>query len=146
MKLTTAILALCSLTLHGKEQRESLDAARALRVVIQIEGSSRDHVSKHGALGIYQLMPATWAQYSKMNPQTALSENPNAKAETERVALAHAQWIISTAMPALGLPATPYSFALIWGPGFGHVAKLNLSPKNVECARRFANLYLDPTF
>ena len=146
MKFSTAILALCSVVLHGKDHRDPLDAARCLRVVVAIEGSSRDHVSKTGALGIYQIQPATWAQYSKMPPSTATKGTPEAIAETERVALAHASWIIRVAIPDLGIPETPYSFALVFGPGFGHVSKLNLSPKNVECARRFSNLYLDPTF
>ena len=106
-----------------------------------VEASSVRHVSKTGARGIYQIKESTWRQYSERPHEWANELSYVAQAEARRVALRHAHWIVESAFPALGLPVTPYSFALVWHPGFGNVAKLNLSPANVDYAKRFENLY-----
>lgn len=120
---------------------DCLDVDRALEAIRLTENSPIDFVSKTGARGVYQLKPATWEQYSKQPHEWANSHTPAAIAETRRVALAHAKWIVAKAIPALRIPCTPYSFALVFGPGYGNVEKLNLSDENVRMARRCANIY-----
>lgn len=146
MKLATAAFTVLSSLLHGKDNPLSLDVPRLLRCVVAIEGSTTESVSKSGARGIYQIQPATWAQYSQEPHALASQDTPSARAKTLAVATAHAEWIIKTALPALGLPQTPYSFALLWGPGYGNTQKVNLTAKNVDYSRRFSNLYEDQTF
>lgn len=118
-----------------------LDVERALEAIRLTENSPVDFVSKSGARGVYQLKLSTWQQYSKRPHALANGTDVASKVETYRVALEHARWIVAKAIPTLRIPATPYSFALVFGPGYGNVEKLNLSDANVRMARRCSNIY-----
>lgn len=114
-----------------------VDAAKA------VEHARIDYVSPCGARGVYQIKEATWKQYSSKPFEWASEQSYVAQVETHRVALKHAHWIVEKAIPALRIPATPYSVGLIWNVGYGNVERLNLTDKNVDYARRFSNLYED---
>ena len=135
MKLHLA--SLLTLFSHHAKAHEPLNYPRLLSTVAQMEKASPYYVSPSHARGVYQIKPATWAQYSKKSHSCA-STDPE---ENTRVACAHARWIVEKALPALGLPVTPYSFALIWYPGYGNVRKLNLSDENVDYGKRFERIY-----
>ena len=120
-----------------------LDFLRLLNCIAEIENSPITYVSPSGARGTWQIQESTWKQYSQKPFSWASTFGRLEQIEARRVALAHAHWIVSQAIPALGLPSTPYTFALVWGPGYGNTQRLNLTGSNVDYAKRFENLYND---
>lgn len=147
MKLATAFLALFGVQVIANEAASApLSQPRLLDCVKEIENTRRDFVSKSGARGIYQMKRKTWEQWSDTPHKLANADDPGSKQTTYNVALKQAAWILQSGIPALKLPATPYSFALLWFAGYGNADRLNLTPENVDAAKRFENLYLDKTF
>jgi hypothetical protein len=118
-----------------------IDIARLTEAIRQAENTPLHYISPSGCRGEYQLSVLAWKQNSNQPFLLALTDTPEARATTKRVAESHVSWIVNKALPALKLPVTPYSAALIWRKGYGNVAKLNLTAENVDFARRVQNLY-----
>lgn len=135
MKLHLATLL--TLFTHHAKAHEPLDYGRLLSTVVQMEGATPFYVSPSKARGIYQIKPATWAQYSK-RPHTCATTDPE---ENARVAREHTKWIVEKAIPALGMAPTAYSFALLWFPGYGNVRRRSISEANDDFGKRFEALY-----
>ena len=140
MKLLAAILA----TFLPAQAAQGIDIARFVDAARAAENSPRHFISHDGARGCYQLKEITWSQYSKKPFEWATSDEPYALVETRRVALAHASWIVNSAIPSLNLSATVYTAALIWRKGYENVRKLNLTRENIDFAKRVCNLYESP--
>ena len=136
-----AALALLHPAAHASPSQPSLDIPRFIRAVRMVENSRVDYVSHAGARGIYQLKRKTWEQYSKHPFEWANEPTYIAQEETLRVARAHAHWVVEKAIPALNLPLTVYSVALLWIAGFGNVERLRLDDASVSFAHRVENIY-----
>lgn len=141
MKLLSLSLGLFASFLPMKAEKPALDVLKLVEAIKRVENSPIDYVSPVGARGVFQLKSSTWNQYSKHPHEWANRHDEASKRETLRVATEHAKWILHSAIPTLRIPATPYSFALVWGPGYGNVEKLNLTDKNVDFAKRCENIY-----
>ena len=140
------LLALVSSALHAKPTPPLLDYLRLIRCVKEIENAAITYVSPSGARGVYQIKQRTWEHYSTKPHEWASTFDRICQIENQRVALAFAHDIVEKYIPALGLPVTPYSFCLLYGPGYDRISKMNLTDANVDFAQRFAALYQDPTW
>lgn len=121
--------------------KPAVNVSHFVDAIKAVEHSRIDYVSPTGARGTYQIKESVWKKYSKRPFAWASELSYVAQEETRHVALQHAHWIVEKAIPALNLPVTPYSAALIWNPGYGSVEKLNLTDKNVDYAHRVENIY-----
>ena len=137
MNLVAALIAL----VIPPPAKPVLDILHLIEAIRQVEHSRIDYVSPSGARGVYQLKQRTWEEYSRQPFAWASDRTYVAQQETKRVALKHAHWVLEKAIPSLKIAPTPYSFALVWGPGYGNVDKLNLTDDNVDYAHRVENVY-----
>lgn len=145
MKAIAALFALVGIHGHAHET-EDLSQSRLLDCIQMVENSRLGFVSSSGCRGVYQISKSVWETWSKEPHQLANDQSEMARAITRNVALKQIHWILNVALPSLHLPMTPYSFALLWKPGYGNVFRLHLTDANVDYARRFRNLYEDKSW
>ena len=122
-------------------QSQAIDVARLTEAIRQAENTPLHHISPSGCRGEYQIGLLAWKQNTNLPFLLAITDTPGARVATKHVAEAHVAWITKKALPALKLPVTPYSVALVWRKGYSNVSKLNLTKENVDFARRVQNLY-----
>lgn len=121
--------------------QSKLSLSKAVEAIRVVENTSTSYVSPSGAAGQWQIKRRTWEQYTKESFAIVTDPDPGIQEKVRVVCLEHARWIVEKALLKLNLPVTPYSFALVWHPGFGNVQKLNLSAEAVSYARRVENVY-----
>ncbi len=110
------------------EEQPMLDAIAA------VENWRPGSVGRSGAWGKFQILPATWRQYSRL-PQRSASQ-----AEERRVAgeLLHD---IRTGLKSLKLPISSYWVALAWRSGIANIANRRVQPEWRDYADRAETVY-----
>jgi hypothetical protein len=112
-----------------------LEAIKAIEAVPSVS-----FVGKAGERSEWQITSAVWRELSAFPFASASRSEPIYRAETQRVARKHLQWVL-TALKGLGLPETPYSVGLVWNAGYGTIARRSLKSRHVSYAQRCENFY-----
>ena len=112
-----------------------LEAIKAIEAIPYLS-----FVGKAGERSEWQITPAVWRELSVFPFASASRSEPIHRAETQRVARKHLQWVISS-LKGLGLPETPHSVGLVWNAGYGTIARRSQKSRHVSYAQRCENVY-----
>ncbi len=96
------------------------------------------HPDKPGAageLGIYQICPKTWAQFSKQPHSCAYTD----AAENERVARALLVWL-KAGLQRVGVAPTPFALAEAWNAGLSATQRGKIGAATRDYAQCVVNL------
>ncbi len=136
--MNSAALILCAVAVWPTFDQSSFHDgdSRLLAAIAQVEtGNNPNAVGRKGERGIYQILPTTWAQYSKL-PVEAAATDPG---ENDRVAREHLA-TLRLALCKRGLAMNAHALAGAWNLGEAGVMRSHNSKVHSDYADRVVNL------
>ena len=139
-----ALLAIAGISFAIPEPRTAkLNDRAMLAALVQVENSPLHFVSRSRCRGVYQLSPQVWRQHSTAPHAWANSAHETHRAETERVARAHLDWL-KRELAEAGESVSAFKLGLAWKSGLsGSIGGWGVSKADLYYAQRAENLYED---
>jgi len=135
LKVLIGLIFLFSLPTFAKAADCHQDTA-FLHAIAQKENARHpDQPSAHGELGIYQICPATWAQFSSKPHSCAFTD----AVENERVARALLAWL-RDGLQRAGIKPTPFTLAEAWNAGLRATQRGKIGAATKDYAQCVVNL------
>lgn len=113
---------------------DTIDFVKLVDAIAEVENTPGR--GKHGERSPWQFKRNVWEKHSGYSFDYADVKSRFARAEQQRVAIAHAEWIADN----IDYP-TPYRIALAWNAGVHCLLYNNFSDKSVDYAKRVRNVY-----
>ena len=89
---------------------------------------------RHGELGAYQFLPATWRMHTTVPFARAVD-----RSTSDMVAVKHYEWI-KRQLAGAGVPTTAYNIALAWNSGVNAVIRGRSPQVSHDYAQRAVNI------
>jgi len=114
---------------------ESLGRWATLEAIHKLENPRNlPRPGRHGELGAYQFLPATWRMHTQVPFSRAID-----RGVSDIVAVKHYEWLKRN-LEASGVQATSYNIALAWNSGINAVIRGRSPQVSHDYAQRAVNL------
>lgn len=120
--------------------RVKIDSRRAARAIRAVENWDGRSVGRSGELGPYQMLPSTWAMFSKRPLWWAWSGRPECRLEQDDVAMREVDWIRAR-LKKLDLGDSVWAIGLVHNAGYGHVTAGLVETRHRAFADRVRAVY-----